>query len=384
MKTKQYKHLIPLALLGSLVSMPCHAIIINLNDIGGAAPGSLAGNAFQEAADLWSTVLIDPIEVNLNIGFSSLAGNILGSTSSSSQNYSYSNIRSALLADSSSVDDQIAINFLQNGSNLNFLSNTPDAATFFDNNNSTNNQYLSVNTANLKALGLLLNNNDTDGSITFNSDLSFDFDVSDGVTSGSFDFVGVAVHEIGHALGFVSGVDTLDVFSGNGSNANQVTSFDPYSINTTLDLFRYSSESLSNGLSIPDIAVGDREQYFSIDGGTTPLALFSTGRFNGDGKQASHWKDNLSFGILDPTFSTGEIGHITAVDILALDVIGFDVDLSAIQVSNLSTLWLMILPLLLLLIYNRSQKSRKTKSEKSKVKSEDYSRYVIRYTIRLN
>lgn len=358
----KHKHLLPLVLLSSLISLPCHAIIINLNDTGGAAPGSLAGNAFQEAADLWSSVLIDPIEINLDIGFSSLAGNILGSTSSSSQNHTYNNIRAALLADSFTIDDQVAVNFLQNGPNLNFLSNTPNATTFFDNNNTTNNQYLSVNTANLKALGLLTNNGSSDGSVTFNSSLSFDFDVSDGVTSGSFDFVGIALHEIGHALGFVSGVDTLDVFSGSGPNANQVPSFDPFSINTTLDIFRYSSESLLNGLSIPDIAVGERSQYFSIDGGTTPLALFSTGRFNGDGRQASHWKDNLNFGIMDPTFSPGEIGQITAVDLLAFDIIGFDVELPIIEVSNLNTLWLMILPLFILLIKTSSRSLRNGQS----------------------
>lgn len=52
-----------------------------------------------------------------------------------------------------------------------------------------------------------------DGSITFNSKRTFDFDPSNGITAGQFDFVGTATHEIGHVLGFISGVDILDLNS---------------------------------------------------------------------------------------------------------------------------------------------------------------------------
>ena len=52
--------------------------------------------------------------------------------------------------------------------------------------------------------------------------------------------------------------------------------------------------------------------------------MFSTGRLNGDGRQASHWKDNLGLGILDPTFAPGELGMVTPLDVRAFDVIGYD------------------------------------------------------------
>ncbi|MBK7264236.1 MAG: hypothetical protein IPI03_21390 [Rubrivivax sp.] len=48
-----------------------------------------------------------------------------------------------------------------------------------------------------------------DAFVQFNSNYAFDHDRSNGIGSGQFDFVGIAAHEIGHALGFVSGVDVL-------------------------------------------------------------------------------------------------------------------------------------------------------------------------------
>ena len=50
--------------------------------------------------------------------------------------------------------------------------------------------------------------------------------------------MGLAAHEIGHALGFMSGVDILDGNSSAGSYADsQFTYVNP------LDLFRYSTHS---------------------------------------------------------------------------------------------------------------------------------------------
>ena len=42
------------------------------------------------------------------------------------------------------------------------------------------------------------------------SPLFFDYDRSDGIQPGYFDFVSTVVHEMGHALGFISAVDDVD------------------------------------------------------------------------------------------------------------------------------------------------------------------------------
>ena len=193
---------------------------------------------------------------------------------------------------------------------------------------------LDIPRANLKAIGLLgANDPASDGAVTFSSNFAFDFNRGDGISGGQFDFVGVAAHEIGHLMGFVSGVDTVDFYSGpngpaknddlNGATAG-IGTLDPFRVFSILDLYRYSAQALAQGAGVLDLAYGDTP-FFSINAGATNLGTFSTGQFNGDGRQASHWKDNLSLGIMDPTFAPGELGVISSLDRLAFDVIGYDV-----------------------------------------------------------
>ena len=70
--------------------------------------------------------------------------------------------------------------------------------------------------------------------------------------------------------------------------------------------------------------------YFSIDGGQSQVlgnSLMSTGVRNGDGRQASHFKDSPAnvpqLGVLDPTSGYGQMQEITALDLTAFDVIGW-------------------------------------------------------------
>ena len=79
--------------------------------------------------------------------------------------------------------------------------------------------------------------------------------------------------------------------------------------------------------------------YYSLDGGTTNIAPFSTGSFNGDGRQASHWKDNLGLGIFDPTANPpGQINILSQLDLDAIDVIGYDLNLIPEPSTTLLTL----------------------------------------------
>lgn len=283
---------------------------------------------FQAAGDLWSSYFVDPITINVKIDFTSLGSGILGSTGNNTATVAWysggtSPLKAALIADATSSDDTTMIANLQPVTSLGLDMVTIDTGALVrDHDASTNNIELKVPRANLKALGLLAGDATAqDGSIKFSSNFNWDFNPDNGISGGKYDFVGVAAHEIGHLMGFVSGVDKVDVKDGVDLDDSRVFS--------VLDLCRYSANSLSEDGqpatgAVLDLAYGDTP-YVSIDAGVTNLGRFATGSNNGDGRQASHWKDNLGLGIMDPTASSGEFLAITALDIQALDVIGYNI-----------------------------------------------------------
>ncbi|RYG41215.1 PEP-CTERM sorting domain-containing protein, partial [bacterium] len=211
-----------------------------------------------------------------------------------------------------------AVGGLQAGPNLTITTN------YFANNPNTNRATpfsasitnLRVNSANAKALGLLGATTTSDGSINFATAFQndYDYDPSNGIGANQIDFTGIATHEIGHALGFISGVDQLDNMGATPSSTTSNTVFV-----SPLDLFRRSGASTS-----PDVTVDQRSKYFSLDNGATNLTLFSLGASSrGDGSQASHWKDNLGLGIMDPTAGDGELLAISQNDIRGFDAMGY-------------------------------------------------------------
>lgn len=124
----------------------------------------------------------------------------------------------------------------------------------------------------------------------------------------------------------MSGVDSYDARSAPNGPSKTSGLLENFVVMSQLDLFRYSAPGTL------DWSTGGTK-YLSLDGGLTQLfgnSLFSTGGYNGDGRQASHWKDspanNPQLGIMDPTSGYGQMQEITALDLGAFDVIGWNVN----------------------------------------------------------
>jgi hypothetical protein len=317
-------HVTPAVDPGSLSGLP--APLSSLTATGGGphnlgafsiviVPGAtLAGNAaalaaFNRAADAWEALIADPILITINADLAALGPGILGSASSTVLQAGYTTIRDAVVNDAvdEGFDDQIVASL---PTSAQFTATVPAGRTITGN--------LSGSKANLKALGftgLDAGFGVSDANITFSTGFTFDFDKSNGITAGQFDFEGVAAHEIGHALGFFSEVDATDA----GVTSLQANILDLYRFN----LASNNPNTPANFTTLPRSLLSGQEAV--TDTITTGEFRMSTGVSTGDGRQASHFKDSFGIGLMDPTLAPGELGTLTYADFRAMDLIGYEI-----------------------------------------------------------
>ena len=108
---------------------------------------------------------------------------LLGQSSYGLNTYSFSQITAAVMANSKSADDVNAIASLP--------ATDPIPGT----------HHYVMTPAEAKALGLLGATTTLDGTATFSSTAPFDYDRSDGITAGQYDFQGSVAHEFSEIMG---------------------------------------------------------------------------------------------------------------------------------------------------------------------------------------
>jgi hypothetical protein len=335
---KRSAHL-ALAILWLGLSGGAHALSFDMSFTPGTSEQERA--SFIAAGQMWSDLLSDDVTVKLTVGTSNRLGSgNLAEAGSSYVEFGYADVRDALSADARSALDHTAVGHLNAANSfgmlINYTRENPNgfgsATPYLDNNQSLNNAVISMTAANARALGLSVESarivsgciGPCDAFIQFNSTFAWDLDRSNGIAANAYDFTGIAAHEIGHALGFVSGVTVLVSYSG----PTYIYSENDFPWVSTLDLFRYSDLSAASG--VIDWTADKREKYFSVDGGATKGPLFSTGQRSsrGDGAQPSHWKDDsftgTMLGIMDPFGAKGELDSISGNDLAAMDAIGWN------------------------------------------------------------
>ena len=243
-------------------------MIINVEfDANALAAPAAFRNAVLTAASLIGAALTDNITINIAVGYGEIDGTPVASTSaeggpSSGHFYSYSQIRSLLVADASPGDT--TFNSLPAGSSIQGQS---QVAVWY---------------AEEKALGLRAANDPAiDGYVGFGTGIPTSL------------MVGVALHEIGHAMGRVPYGPEPDIF----------------------DLFRFTSP----GTRLFDGSATAPPAYFSIDGGVTDLADYgqssdSSDFLNGPRTPEDPFNEYYDFGTLQ---------HLTTVDLRQFDANGF-------------------------------------------------------------
>ena len=316
--THRVRRVLPFLMIGLFLSASAVASTITINPGAGLAANPAALAAFNRAAASWGSLFTDPITVTINADLAVLGPGILGQSSSVTLLGAYSTIRDQMVADAADEPGNNIVGYLPTAAQVSAY--VPAGWGLSANMYATK--------ANLKALGfagLDAAFGLTDATIQFNSAFNFDYNNSDGVTAGYYDFETVAAHEIGHALGFVSAVDMVDYYLALGRAIN--IPFYP------LDLFRFGPNNPSTAAEFTTFPRSLLTGAFGSFGVSYFDDLynewaFSTGAYTGDGRQASHWKDdNLTgfrIGMMDPTLGAGVAWSISAADLRALDVIGWD------------------------------------------------------------
>jgi hypothetical protein len=230
-----------------------------------AAPASFQAG-IEQAASILAATISDKITVNIDIDYSGTGGGASAGPAGG-QYVSYSTVKADLTNAATPGDSTFAA--LPTGSTIEGQSN------------------IAVWDAELKLFGLLpANNGGVDGSATFATDINTNL------------LVGVALHELTHAMG-------------------RVPEGPPYSSSPDIfDLFRFTSPGtmlIAGGNTAP-------AAYFSVNGGNTKLADFG---------QTSDPSDFLNSGVQGPNdpfneFYTGSTSqNLTTVDKEMLDALGF-------------------------------------------------------------
>ncbi|ELS05348.1 putative calcium-binding protein [Xenococcus sp. PCC 7305] len=291
---------------------------------------------YEIASIIWGKLFTDDVEVNILAKTTDqLNSNVIGGAIPKFHEQHYALFLQYYEADITSIEDQMAFNALQQGNTIDFL---------LDGDLVGGNTKLKLTTALAKALGMnkaisldryVLDESENllDGTIMMNQDFAWDFNYlrNSEAAADTLDFMSVALHETGHILGFTSSLDFSLQKETLHSGRTELSNFSP------LDLFRFSAGSLAQ--DNPDGAVNDLSiggvAWFSPDGGETLSAKMSTGK-EGDGFQASHWERRYDpLGIMDPTLWYQERVSITDLDVLAFDLMGYDLSSQAADVEQL-------------------------------------------------
>lgn len=287
---------------------------------------------FEMAGAIWSSYLQDDVTARIYVeSTDQLPEDVVGAAlAGKKKKVDYDKLWKEMSDDLTSSDDLLAFD--------NLPSTNKEFSVMVNGVELDKTKEFKLTNANAKALDLLDDDSKKlDGYIVVNdltggSAAGWDYDAlrNDNISNNNFDFLSVAMHEIGHILGFVSGVDDdewLKVLTESEEKDKEIKGKD-FKFASALDLYRYSEASAAEGKL--DMSIGGNP-FFSIDGGNTKLGEFANGDytdFGGDGYQASHWQQNSSQGIMDPVLAVGERKDISTLDLIAMDVIGWDLNTS--------------------------------------------------------
>ncbi len=251
-------------------------------DANFGANAAAAKAAWIAASEVFTSHFLD--DININITVDALPGTrAFGESFPGLVAISYADLLARVAARATTQSDHLALG-------------PQGSMTPFDPTNGTGDW--SVTRAQAKALGVIANDTKDDGGTTFGAGNPFTF--SGPIAAGTYDFQGIAAHEISEVMGRLG-------LCGGGMN--------PTSKSVSLiDNFSYTgpgTKSLRGGAG----------NFFSIDNGVTLLKLWNDQTANGLDSRDWAGGTNDAFNQFS---GSGVVNAVSAVDLLLMDVIGYD------------------------------------------------------------
>jgi hypothetical protein len=222
----------------------------------------------------YESEITNPITLNIDVGWGEIAqqgmmSGALGESESYLEAFSYSQIRSALIANATSSTQLSAFNALPTSAPVN--------GPF----------YLTL--ADATALGLYSSGTTLDGYVGFSSSYPFAYNDSTGVPAGEYDLYGVVAHEITEVMGRISMVASSGY--------------------SDLDLLRYSAPgvfSTSTG-------------YVSSNGGNTVLNYLNSN----PGGDLGDWASSAGNDAYNAFSNSGVVNSVTQADLTVMNILGY-------------------------------------------------------------
>jgi hypothetical protein len=271
--------------LSGMVITPTFTANFNTNFGVNAAA---AQAAWVAAAAVLTGNFTDNVHVNITVDAVAGTG-VFGQSNTFLNSTSYANLRSKFVADSTTPDDATS---LGGGGSYSAVDPTGGAGTWW------------VSRAEAKAIGLIADDLNNDGTTTFGAGNPFTF--SGPITPGTFDFEGVALHEITEVMG------RLGISGGTiGASPNSYSA---------IDLFSFT------GPGARGLTAGPGEN-FSIDNGATLLKLYNNALANN--LDTRDWAPGTN-DAANQFSNSGVVNPFSVVDLREMDVIGYDRAIAAI------------------------------------------------------
>jgi hypothetical protein len=251
--------------------------------------------AVTDAAQYLTTLYSNNILITIDVGWGEVGGATLPSGDlASSATYGYTENYSSVVA---GLKTDAASSTYQASADASLLSSDP-----------TNGGKFFVATAEAKAMGQVSgSSNSIDGFIGFSSSASWDFSATTAPTSGQYDAIGVAEHELTEVMGRIGSVG--GVFGPN--------------VYTPLDLFRYSSAG------VRDLTPGPG--YFSVNSGQTNLGTYNNPQ---NGADAADWISTLTGDSFTAVGYSGTRLALSPTDIIETSVLGYKMTPTAVALTK--------------------------------------------------